>query len=363
MVANRMLRETIALLDEEGQTQVAIAKRLGIHRETVRRHLKVIRSEEPKNQEPLNVSAFSFVDNPIDENRSAEELLDDLCKQFDRKERAEKSRKIIDVNIGIDGPVGVSFFGDPHLDNRGCNIPLLRKHVDLVKNTPGMYAGNVGDYTDNWVGRLAKLYADTTVTRTETLKLVEWLFTSVDWLFLIMGNHDHWNTEGGDVLRLIHRLGELEGAYVKHDLRLRLNFPNGNKAVIHARHDFKGHSQFNATHGLVKHTLWNYRDDILVCGDRHHSGYSQVWHNTGGYGHQSEEGILCHALRVGTYKFYDSFAEEKGFKNENYAPNMVAIINPDAEDPRDKILVTPSLEYGARYLTFLREEWARRKGL
>jgi hypothetical protein len=47
----------------------------------------------------------------------------------------------------------------PHVDDNGCNWPLLKHHAELCRTTPGLYAINLGDSSNNWTDRLIKLYA------------------------------------------------------------------------------------------------------------------------------------------------------------------------------------------------------------
>jgi hypothetical protein len=47
----------------------------------------------------------------------------------------------------------------PHVDDNGCNWPLLKHHAELCRTTPGLYAINLGDSSHNWTDRLIKLYA------------------------------------------------------------------------------------------------------------------------------------------------------------------------------------------------------------
>lgn len=301
--------------------------------------------------------SFTKMTDELSSCRPTDELIELLKTESKRKIDSANSKKNVDIKINIDGPIGLSFFGDPHIDNEGCDWNVLHNDVQTVKNTEGMFAGNVGDQTDNWVGRLAKLFQHQKITRPEALQLVEWLFKEIPWLFVINGNHDHWNADTGNVLDYIFRLAEVPGLNVEHDARIFLNFPNGNVASVRARHNFSGRSQFNPVHGMVKETQLNLKDDILVCGDWHHTGYQPIWYNEGGKGFANGGPILCHAIRVGTYKVYDSFAVECGFKYENWAPNIVAIVDPYATDPKDKVKIEFSTEAGADRLTWMRNKW------
>lgn len=161
-----------------------------------------------------------------------------------------------------------------------------------------------------------------------------------------------WHTEGGDAVEIMHRLSGQASLYGEPAYRLDLRLPSGANALVHVRHDFAGSSQFNAAHGQVRETLFGYRDHIIACGDRHHSGYIPIWHN--------DPARLCHGMRVGCYKDFDPFAAEKGFRWANWSRTMVAIIDPaKADDPVEFITVRFSVEAAVEELNRRREAWQR----
>lgn len=125
----------------------------------------------------------------------AEELIDQACKRFEGHLAAKEARRWMEIKIKSNKPVGVAFVGDPHIDNNGCNWPLLRRDIKILEDTPGMYAVNMGDLTDNWVGRLIRLYADQEMSKKQAWKLAKYLLRdcSINWLCHILGNHDQWN--------------------------------------------------------------------------------------------------------------------------------------------------------------------------
>lgn len=157
-----------------------------------------------------------------------------------------------------------------------------------------------------------------------------------------------WNTEKGDPADYFHR-GE-PGLLEASGARMRLHLPGGANVCLNVRHDFPGNSQFNPAHALVRQTLFDFRDHILACGHRHTSGYVPIWHN--------DPKRLCHGFRVGTYKDFDHYAKDKGFKEANWARAMVATIDPDhADDPVRFIKPWFNVQEAAEYLKWRREKW------
>ena len=64
--------------------------------------------------------------------------------------------------------------------------------------------------------------------------------------------------------------------------------------------------------------------------------------------------MLFRSLQVASYKRYDRYAREKGFRDQSLSPCVVTIINPDATDPVDFVQVFWNTETAVRYLKMLR---------
>ena len=282
----------------------------------------------------------------VSELPTAQELLERRNKEYIRKDEYEKSRKLINVKIKIDGPIAVCHLGDPHVDDNGTDIVQLQKHVNIINETEGMFGANVGDTQNNWVGRLARLYGEQSTSSAEAWVLTEWLIGSVQWLYLIGGNHDLWSGSG-DPIRWMKKVGaEYEG----WQARLNLVFKNKKCVRINARHDFTGHSQWNTAHGPSKAVQMGWRDHILVCGHKHTSGYQML--------KDPSTGLISHTLRVAGYKIHDEYAKRLGLPNQNISPASVTIIDPQyADDDPKLITVIHDVEEAAEYLTWKRNKY------
>jgi hypothetical protein len=123
-----------------------------------------------------------------------EELVEHRIKAFQKKVAHADATKAIPVQIKIRGPIGILHFGDPHVDDDGTDLKTLREHSDLT-HVEGVFGANVGDTTNNWVGRLAKLYAEQATTADQAWKLAEWFIARTRWLYMLGGNHDCHDTE------------------------------------------------------------------------------------------------------------------------------------------------------------------------
>jgi hypothetical protein len=322
------------------------AERLGMPYKTFASRLQIAKGRGFTPGKP----SFEVEDLP-DGDEPIEDLLERRSRAFLRKDQAERARKLIDVRIKLDGPIGILHMGDPHVDDDGCDLPTLRRHVEIINSTPGMFGANVGDLQNNWVGRLAHLWGQQETSKRTAWRLTEWLVRSVPWLYLIGGNHDAWSGSG-DPLQWITR--DQAGVFDYHGVRLNLRFPNDKTVRVNARHDFRGHSMWNTVHGPMKAAKMGWRDHILTCGHLHTSGY--------GFDRDPSTGLISHAIRLAGYKRHDNYAKEGGLPDQNVAPAAVTIIRPDREDDDiGLVTVIHDVELAAQTLTMLRRDYDKPK--
>jgi hypothetical protein len=324
----------------------AAALALGIPVTTFTHRFKLAERAEfhPKQEKP-----FALVEPLPDEELPAEDLLEQRIKQFERRREASVARKLVPIRIKIDGPIGIVHFGDPHVDDDGTDLRQLRDHVNIVNKTEGLFGANLGDLSNNWVGRLARLWADQSTNAKQAWRLTEWLVKSCDWLYLVGGNHDLWSG-AGDPIQWMAR--HISGVHEAWGVRIALQFPNNKQVRVNARHDFSGNSMWNPAHGPMKAIQGGWRDHILTCGHKHTSFIA-------GPLKDPSSGTLSWAIRCAGYKVLDRYQRELGLPDQNSFPAAVTIIDPrySDEDPR-LVTVLPSVEEGAEYLTWKR----KRKG-
>ena len=280
-----------------------------------------------------------------DDDLDIEDLVELRIKQFGKKRDFHEATRLIPVKVKIEGPIGILHFGDPHVDDDGTDLETLRKHSDLTKQE-GIWGANVGDTTNNWVGRLARLYANQSTTAAQAWKLAEWFIGRTRWLYMVGGNHDAWSGSA-DPIKWIAR--QQDALYQPTECRVGLRFPNGREFIVNARHDFAGHSQWNPAHGQMKAAMMGHRDHLMISGHRHTSGYGVV--------KDGSTGRICHAVQVASYKLFDSYAKEKGFRDQTLSPACLTVLDPDLDETHpDAIKLFWDPEVGAEYLAWRRSK-------
>ena len=289
---------------------------------------------------------FTISNVPIEE-LGIEDVIDFRQQKYNVKEKAYRLKKLIRVDINIGGPIGICHFGDPHVDDDGTSLAEVFGLCDIINSTDGMFAGNLGDVQNNWVGRLSHLYGQQSTTAKESWMLTEHFINKLPWIYLIAGNHDLW-TGDGDPIEFIMR--EHPGMYQAHGARMNLVFPNGKEVRINARHTFKGNSIWNTAHGVARAAQTGWRDHVLTCGHIHTSGYQVL--------KDPSSGLISHAIQVASFKNMDKFAEKMGLDDKNIFNAPVTIIDPRYDDDDTRLITTIfSPEKAAGYLNYIRQEW------
>lgn len=287
---------------------------------------------------------FLVADLPEDD-LPVEEIVAQRKREFAHKQKYEEAVKLRHVKVNLDGPIGILHFGDPHVDDDGTNLGLLEHHSNLTRTVKGLFGANVGDTTNNWVGRLAALYALQNCGRKRAVKIAEWFIKRTKFLYMIAGNHDMWSGEDDPIKWISKGSGTL---YQPSEVRMVLHLPGGRDVRINARHDFKGHSQFNPAHGPMKALMFGVRDHIAVAGHRHESAYGLL--------KDPDTGMVCHAIKVASYKQYDRYAKDSGFRDQALGPACVTTFNTDLPETHpDMVKVFWDPDEGADYLKFLRK--------
>ena len=291
-----------------------------------------------------------------DDDLPVKEIIGHLSKRVVKKMAREKEERWYTIKMPDDLPWGGLIFGDQHMGTH-CNWPLLQEHCEIARKTKGLYGISVGDLCDSWPlnGRLARLWADNDISLSTEWKLIEW-FTQdagITWLAYILGNHDTFNTNS---LALFEKICKDLVPVHDGEAKFVVRTPNGAAFPIWVRHDFKGHSQFNALHGLMR----NLREKadvergmhiLGVQGHRHHWAISSE--------EVPDKGYMFSAVRAQGYKVGDHYAKQLGFVEQDFGASIVYVCNPQARNLASQTSIWVDVQEGAEYLTWLRRKHSK----
>ena len=223
------------------------------------------------------------------------------------------------------GPVCVVFSADWHLGSEGTDYARLEDELGLIADTPGMYAGFVGDALDNFIlGKLLSLRLNTPFRITEEWAMVRYALEMVGdkLLFAVGGNHDAWTARAAGIDYLADVIERV--AHVPYDAdELALTVRVGAASyTIRARHKWRYNSIYNATHGIEQASRLDKGRgfDVGVGAHTHASGLCREFNNGG----HTALAVLC-----GAYKRIDEFAVQMGFPGPNEA-TAVAVVFTEA---------------------------------
>lgn len=297
---------------------------------------------EFKNAASINEQIITAPKLPEDD-LPTEEIISEMVKRFDKRHENHKAKKWMEFKVDTDQPIGITFFGDPHIDDDGCNWPLLKEHIEICKNTPGMYGANIGDTHNNWVGRLAKEYANQNTSRGTAWKLIEWFFkeSGIRWILILLGNHDAWNFGSETMSHITKNVCTM----VEWRAQIKLKFSNDREVLIDAAHDHSGHSQWNSLHGQQKASLMGGVAHLYIAGHKHNWALAQ--------NECPHTNRIYHLARARGYKHIDHYGENLGYGSQQQGSSITVVIDPKASDI-NLIKVFADPKAGAEYLTYLR---------
>jgi hypothetical protein len=324
----------------------AASEATGINRQALKHGVEQAKRRGLVVEEPMIFPEFPVDDIPI------ERVLDLMEERSQLRMQSCEAHTWFPVKIKDTRPMGILWFGDPHLDDNGCDIKLIRRYADLCASTDGLYGANIGDSSNNWSGRLAALYAKQDTSQKTARRLVEWfmLHSGIKWALWLVGNHDAWG-DGADILALMaakHRTQKI----VCHDWEARfvLQFKNGCEIRINAAHDFPGNSMWNPLHGAVKTAKHGDHIDLLVCGHLHNWAISQ-WE-------MAAQGNIPVMIRVKGFKTYDQYAQRLGHYEQKEGAAILTVIDPTAATKAGRVTAFADVETGVEFLRWLRSRSA-----
>lgn len=307
---------------------------------TIRRWKRAFEAEEAASPPKVEFPRF-VIDG--DEDEPIDDIIARKRKGFERKFKAHSDREWFEIRVNEEKPYGLLLFGDPHLDDDGCNIPLLERHL-AIASRDGVYSLNIGDSTNNWVGRLERLYANQEASKNTGKRLVEWLMfdSGATWLCWILGNHDAWN----DGVDFHMRLAQHQIPVIDWRAQFKLVHPSGTEARIDASHGRKGSSIWNNLHATLRAAKLGELADAYLTGHTHNYGLEDL--------EIAERRSSTWLIQLRGFKWMDSHALYNGFAEHQRGASVLAIVDPRHGARRPISQCFEDVEAGADYLAYLR---------
>ena len=225
---------------------------------------------------------------------------DDFIRQKDRLTAKEEVKIHVYEDI-----VGYVVFGDIHIDDQMANVPELVKDICAVQNNKPYVRGIlIGDHLNNWVGRLSRLFEYHSTTGDEAWKLVEWIVSeeATNPIIILSGNHGQWSGTGDPVKWMAKPKQVIEDDW---GIRTSFIFENGKEFKMYNKHNFKGTSIYNKSHGILRAAMFGAgRGSHVYMAGHLHTG--SVWQTP-----LEDTGVVVWSCRAKGYKYWDSFAHER----------------------------------------------------
>ena len=278
-----------------------------------------------------------------DPEEPIESLLNRMAEGYKRRREAADARDWFTIKIKEARPYGLLLVGDQHLGDPGANVPLLLEHMEIAKR-PGVYAINMGDVNNRWVGKLVRKYMDHEVTRTQEERLAEWLFheSGAHWIAVILGNHDLWDHGASFFKRLCKGIVPV----LEWKAQFRIEHPNGSTVKCDLSHGRKGNSIWNETHGTLRDAKLGDTADIYGTAHTHNFGIQRI--------EIPQRRMRSWLIQTRGYKELDEYSRDHGFQEYTAGASVMMIVDPRKE--RD--CVTHCFEDPAMGMEYL--EWLRR---
>lgn len=312
-----MIREAQEAVERYGGINGA-ARALGLARSTIQNRLAA--ADRANLDAPMAVPTAAPLPDP---DLPIEAIVAHRKAAFERKHAHHLAKRWRKYHVPARGPYALMFFGDPHLDDDGCHLPLWESHVELAASTPNLFAVNIGDTTNNWAGRLARLWADQNASAEMARKLVKHYLAErgIPWLLWLSGNHDLWD---GPVGRAVFEKDAPEFVTLEDwQAKVTLVSPNGHELRLWAAHNFKGNSIWNPMHGPLRAAQMEDWAHLYVAGHHHNCGIVQ---------HENpHRGFIANLMRVRGYKYIDDYADLHQFGEHQFGAAGVAIVDPDGD--------------------------------
>lgn len=318
-LSDETIKHTVDVYRKSGFNVSATAKELGIERRPVRNRLA-------KAKERGLLPDEVVIHKPNDKATSLA-VVAKQKKAFAKRKRKGSWRKPQRIDFDYTGPYMLIAFGDQHFDDDGTDLDLYEYwegHLDAANRVYGLHTG---DFLNNWLRFLGFLWGEQETRPPEAWELFKHYLPrfAPHSLAAVLGNHDLWNECG----HFFKTMLEDYPMHVHPDaIRLEIRQPHTKPVTVSIRHRWKGHSQWNPAHAIMKAARFGHRDDLLIGGDYHISGEGKVV--------CPDTKRVTHCHQIASFKLIDRYADQLGLEDMHITPAQAFVVRPwfEQSDPR-----------------------------
>ena len=215
------------------------------------------------------------------------EWADEIGNVQKLKDNASWSQQVATVELKSDKPVIIQLIGDTHFGSAGVDYGELMSITDRIVNTENLYVVLLGDVIDNFFTRFrggGEAVFGMVMTPEEQLYFLDsWLKEIKEKLIAACwGNHDAWYERSGHGFNPVKVIQAKHVPYFNGIGRLVIKV-NNIEYKICISHFFKGHSQWNPLHAMIRYSALegggtgeSTLADIYAQGHHHEPALSQI---------------------------------------------------------------------------------------
>jgi hypothetical protein len=211
------------------------------------------------------------------------------------------------VRLATKRPIGIAFVADLHLGGEGVDVERIIRDFDLIARTPGLFLSLGGDACDNYIQQKKA------TAQQESDLQVKWQWKIFGELVEIVkdklvitgsGNHDAWSMEQAQTDRLEAIYARWQTVYTGEGGLITLTVGQQPYRIFRKHSPVRAKNRTHPTNTIIEELHRGQYDFDL--GVMEHEHQPEIRH----FVFRERDRI---AIRCGTYKTRDRYAEHKGY--------------------------------------------------
>jgi hypothetical protein len=250
---------------------------------------------------------FRFLDKKEDpDTLDDERVWDLLAKASALRDEERKAQDHLALELEENLPYAIAMTGDWHIGMEGVQYEQMDRDLTTLAGVPGLLALGLGDYAHNPKARMRPgsslfrmVMPDPDVQYRLALHQAQKL--AGQWIGLIKGCHDDWDSTLAGYERVSDMCTKLDTAYLGHGATITIKLGEQEYHIL-ARHKYKYESSINLTN--TQRRAWEQvgQPDAVVFGHLHHT-----------VSHKEPRGTSDVVyMRAGSYFKWDEFGMKIG---------------------------------------------------